>query len=158
MWLLSSHHGWCYLLLYVTCLKPVHVSCQNLHQHVVNHHVPTAAVNLINESYVTTSNWNDLSGGYIPPFNVTQNKPRVFLRRMRKAGSSTVSEYIMAASNAYARALSRNVDDVIIYDRMEYAGFNIKCIFGPNPILTLPKTVLITHFRNPLSRINSEYW
>jgi hypothetical protein len=146
---------WCHLLLMLMGLsKLAHVSCNNFKE-------PGSKVHSKNESHAISSKRMKVDtshGGYIPPFNVTQNKPRVFLRRMRKAGSTTVGEYIMAALNVYAKALNKNIEDVIIYDHMEYPGLNVQCIFGPNPILMLPKTVLITHFRNPLSRINSEYW
>jgi hypothetical protein len=144
------------LMLIMGLSKLAHVSCNNFKE-------TRSKVHSKNESHAILSKRMKVDtshgGGYIPPFNVTQNKPRVFLRRMRKAGSTTVSEYIMAALNVYAKALlNKNIEDVIIYDHMEYPGLNVKCIFGPNPILMLPKTVLITHFRNPLSRINSEYW
>jgi hypothetical protein len=118
---------------------------------------------IVPESKAPHSHWSTnmaskMKDIYIPPRNVTENKPRIFLRRMRKAGSSTVSEFVFSAAQTYASVKGKNIEDVIIYDRMEYPGLNVKCIFGPNPILMLPKTILITHFRNPLSRINSEYW
>ena len=78
---------------------------------------------------------------------------RIFIRRMRKAGSSTVFGFFLEIVNML-KSRHRNV----IYDRMEYQALNDACVFGLNAMLAPKRTLLITHFRKPVDRINSEYW
>jgi len=81
---------------------------------------------------------------------------RIYLRRMRKAGSTTVFGVLMSALKRYRHATNTSG---IIFDRVEYESTNMQCIFGPTALLTRGNGVfLVTHLREPISRINSEYW
>lgn len=84
---------------------------------------------------------------------------RIFLRRMRKAGSTTVFGFLLAVikeSSNYHKTGSSN----ITFDRIEYSSLNVGCLTGSAPLLTrsFGTVFLVTHLREPLSRINSEYW
>jgi len=42
---------------------------------------------------------------------------------------------------------------------MEYEAMNVQCVFGQGALLARSNGVIkIAHFREPLSRINSEFW
>jgi len=85
---------------------------------------------------------------------------RIFLRRMRKAGSTTVFGFLLAVMKDYSGSLAAASSSNITFDRMEYSSLNLGCLFGSAPLLTKPygTVFLVTHLREPLSRINSEYW
>jgi len=85
---------------------------------------------------------------------------RIFLRRMRKAGSTTVFGFLLAIMKDYSSSPAVARSSNITFDRMEYSSLNLGCLFGSAPLLTKPygTVFLVTHLREPLSRINSEYW
>ena len=82
---------------------------------------------------------------------------------MRKAGSTTVFDYMLSTIKMYSKYQLANhtpstvgaLGTGIAFDRMEYQAFNIECL---RPGAPLADALLITHFRKPIARINSEYW
>jgi hypothetical protein len=83
---------------------------------------------------------------------------------MRKAGSSTVYDYFRRALDLHndVRQFESGNSSIlpeIVLDSMEYEGFNANCVLGDQPFLSKQKgAFLVTHFREPVSRQNSEYW
>lgn len=56
-----------------------------------------------------------------------------------------------------ARELSKTSQ--VSYEQEEYGALNWHCVLGgPSALLRTPTTLLVTHFREPISRLNSEYW
>lgn len=95
---------------------------------------------------------------------------RMLLRRMRKGGSTSLEKFIQKARQVHQRfALSpaetmamkaqHEPTGFIGYDAMEYESLNMQCLFGSSAILgPESQAILVTHFRYPIDRINSEYW
>ena len=88
-------------------------------------------------------------------YNAT-NITLIFLRRHRKAGSTTVFEYLMNVIAFWERY--DNQSTAVELQQEEYGALNYHCILGNNALLRKPSTLLVTHLREPISRLNSEYW
>jgi hypothetical protein len=96
--------------------------------------------------------------------------PRLYLRRMRKAGSTTIENFIQKARQVHQKYSMTIADTIAMkaekepnafigWDSVEYESLNIQCVLGATAILTKANNaILVTHFRRPINRINSEYW
>lgn len=99
--------------------------------------------------------------------------PQIYMRRMRKAGSTTIQYFIRDALRIRMEWLSgvtekdskqealakfkrakaeRRVVERIQINRIEYASLNSACALNS----ASPDIVLVTHFREPLARHYSE--
>ena len=58
------------------------------------------------------------------------------------------------------RELLKTSEVEVAYEQEEYGALNWHCVLGggSSALLRTPTTLLVTHFREPISRINSEYW
>jgi len=74
----------------------------------------------------------------------------IFFRRMRKAGSTTLRTFFAAFTKSHSGySMQAN----------EFLSFNTKCILEPNfSQFIKTKVLLITHLRDPISRLNSEFY
>jgi hypothetical protein len=107
-------------------------------------------------------------------FNATPPPPliidRIFLRRHRKAGSTTVFGYLL---NVQKRITPKDIiqsskPQNLSVDAMEYQSLNRACILNRSDtsspgaqfaaVLMSPRIITITHLREPISRLNSEFW
>jgi len=84
----------------------------------------------------------------------------LFLRRMRKAGSTSLSDYLLNVKRVYDSDIPCSVADImpkLRLDEVEYNAINTNCFLGHGSV-SMRSTFFITHLRNPISRINSEFW
>lgn len=98
-----------------------------------------------------------------------------YMRRMRKAGSTTIEYFIRDAlrirmnwlsgidperdskQEARAKIKRAKADQYpIMINRIEYASLNSACAIKSSA--SSPAIVLVTHFREPLARLYSEFW
>lgn len=76
----------------------------------------------------------------------------IFVRRMRKAGSTTLRTFFSTFVDSHpAGRYSIQAN--------EFLAFNVKCIKEPTfSQLIRPSVILVTHLRDPISRLNSEFY
>jgi len=86
----------------------------------------------------------------------------LFLRRMRKAGSTSLSDYLLNVKRVCNSGIPNDatvVNPVLQLDEVEYDAVNANCFIGHGSgLLKVSDAFLITHLRHPISRINSEFW
>ena len=77
---------------------------------------------------------------------------------MRKAGSTTVFELLEALRRAAVRTAPALGAVPFEFRAMEYESLNSECLREAGLLGLGREAVLVTHLREPLSRINSEFW
>jgi hypothetical protein len=69
----------------------------------------------------------------------------IFVRRMRKAGSTTLRSFFATVAESRGWHVQAN----------EFLSFNSRCLRNP---LVAHRVLLVTHLREPLGRLNSEFY
>lgn len=85
----------------------------------------------------------------------------VFLRRVRKAGSTSLADYLLNVKRVYDSGVAHSpgASLTLRLEEVEYDALNVNCFIGQGAgWLKTRGAFLVTHLRSPLSRINSEYW
>jgi len=98
--------------------------------------------------------WIDLSGNKTVD---SRDQRLVFVRRMRKAGSTTLRLFFTRLVEAAPRtnSSSGHVSHAYSIQANEFMSFNLQCLQEP---LVRSRVLLVTHLREPLSRLNSEFY
>jgi hypothetical protein len=99
------------------------------------------ALNFSNISFCTGNDYS-CTESMSSPNNLKRNISMVYVRRMRKAGSTSV---YMGYKHAFPS---------IFVEGDEQARFNIPCLYHPSA----SRVLFVTHLREPISRIKSEFY
>ena len=93
----------------------------------------------------------------LPPPSSLKKVNLIYLRRARKAGSTTVFNDLVRFRSQYFSVAGN--DTAWKIQGMEYEAMNVECVLRQGAMLARSNGVIkIAHFREPLSRINSEFW